>query len=504
MIFRCSLGFFRTFGFGSFVFLFTFSIGCQQYESKPLDIQSYDQQWIVRDINIKPVIDYAHQLQATENEQAVAFNPNDGLSLWEAKAVALYFNPELRRVRLQAQVPLMSARESGYWNDPELEVEILRILNRGQGDRYKLQRPSIEGMSGTGLEIAPPQIGKVEGDRVEKPWIIGVGLSLTIPLSGRLAVEKEKAWAEYGVAWREIAIQEWHTLKTLNNKWFEWSATKAEINLTREYLQQLEKILETAEKLSASGELKPIDARIFAIEKAFKQTELYELEENEERQRLEILTLLGLEPHTPVELIPDLFAINTTASEEDRRRVLLENHPLLAMAKANYQTAEHDLHLEIRKQYPDLTIGPAYGWETGQSRLGLGFGFPIPLWNRNRQAIAEATAARDVSRNHVELTWERILAELAQAETSLKAARKRRAMLADTVAPLVDLQVEETKRLIALGETDVLLIIDAFKGSLEAKLELVSVRLAEATVASELNSMLRPQWFVKPEDRKEQ
>ena len=503
MIFRCSSAFLGTFGLGSCVFLFSASIGCRQYESKPLDLRGYDQQWVTRDINIKPVIDYAHQLQAVENGQTAAFNPNDGLSLGEARAVALYFNPELRRVRLQAQVPLMGARESGYWDDPEFEVEVLRILNRGKGNRYKLQRPSIEGMSGTGLEIAPPQVGRVEGDRVEKPWILGVGLSLTIPLSGRLAVEKEKAWAEYGVAWREIAVQEWQTLKTLNNKWFEWSATREEITLTREYLQQLEKILETAKKLSASGELKPVDARVFAIEKAFKQAELYKLKENEESQRLDILAMLGLEPHAPFELGPDLSVVCTSVPEENRRQLLLENHPLLATAEANYQAAEHDLHLEIRKQYPDLTIGPAYGWETGQSRLGLGFGFPLPLWNRNRQAIAEATAARDVSRNYAELTWERVLAELSQAEISLKAAQKRRAILADTVAPLVDLQVEETRRLIALGETDVLLIIDAFKGSLEAKLELVSVRLAEATVASELNSMLRPQWFVKPEDRKE-
>jgi hypothetical protein len=47
--------------------------------------------------------------------------------------------------------------------------------------------------------------------------------------------------------------------------------------------------------------------------------------------------------------------------------------------------------LEILRRYPDLTTGPDCSLAEGFSSLGFGFGFPIPLWNRKRQAIAQAS-----------------------------------------------------------------------------------------------------------------
>ena len=40
----------------------------------------------------------------------------------------------------------------------------------------------------------------------------------------------------------------------------------------------------------------------------------------------------------------------------------------LRRLREEYEVAEHALHREIRKQYPDLTIGPLYETDQGQSQ----------------------------------------------------------------------------------------------------------------------------------------
>ena len=63
----------------------------------------------------------------------------------------------------------------------------------------------------------------------------------------------------------------------------------------------------------------------------------------------------------------------------------------LRQLREEYEVAEHALHREIRKQYPDLTIGPLYETDQGQSRLGFLGATPLPLLNATRPGIAEAT-----------------------------------------------------------------------------------------------------------------
>ncbi len=75
---------------------------------------------------------------------------------------------------------------------------------------------------------------------------------------------------------------------------------------------------------------------------------------------------------------------------------------------AEYEVAERTFELEIRKQYPDLQIGPGYGLEDGQDQVLMGLSLPLPVLNANRQAIARAEANRSVARASVEAALERL------------------------------------------------------------------------------------------------
>jgi outer membrane protein TolC len=456
--------------------------------------------WNARDICAEPVREFARQLLEARPEDGTDFDPTDGVNLQEAEIIALYFNPSLRVARQDAQVPLAGARKAGLWDDPQIELEVLRILNRGRGDRRRILPGEVSPTDDGTVEWTGPQVERVEGDRVDDPWVIGVGLSLTIPLSGRLAVEKDKAWAEYDAAWRHVVVQEWRLMRSLRQQWMEWSAVRARIDLVSTYLEQSTQVTTMAEQLAAAGELKPTDARVLEIEQAMRCAELADLVAEAENRRLGLLAMMGLVPEASCELVPCLMATSDEAQPEQARELLLHNYPPLLFVQSEYEVAEQQLRLEIREQYPDISIGPSYAFEESQSRLGFGFGMPIPLWNRNQRGIAEVLAARDAARARAEAVCEEAVAKLAEVEARLEAALQRRRILEQDVAPLVDRQIEETRQLAELGEIDALLLRDALAQSLETKLALLSATLDASVGADELRSMLWPRWLT-PEQR---
>jgi len=477
--------------------------GCATYERRPLGLEQYAGNWPLRDINADSIREYAETL--AHDEENVPYDSSDGLSLMEAEAVALVFNPRLRLARARAEVPLASAREAGWWPDPEFEANVMRFASRGSKGRFRFDGPSFDGvnsgiigangLSANGLETTPPGFRRSEGDFIDEPWIIGASLSITIPISGRLAVEQDWAWAEYAASWRRILVSEWELLTHLRAAWLKWSTTRERIDFIKVFIEQLDAVATMTERLAAAGELKPTDARLLQIELRRQYATLHAAESEAELQRLGLLALLGLAPETPVDLQPQVFLPRIDKAPDLRRDALLLHDPRITAARAEYEAAEQRLRLEVRKQYPDLNVGPGYSFEEGLSRLGFGFGFALPLWNHNRQAVAEASAEREAARTRAEARIEQVFSELARAEARLRYAAERRKMLIDDVAPLVGRQVEETRMFLDLGEVDVLVLRDALSSVHQTKLEVLEAILEEAQAANVLQQMLTPRWI---------
>ncbi|MEX2673347.1 MAG: TolC family protein [Phycisphaeraceae bacterium] len=440
--------------------------GCRSYQAQPLDLPAYQNEWKQRDLTSPSVAAFAEQL-ATRHEDddadpPPAFDPDDGLTLDEAEAVTLLLNPHLRTLRLRAQVPLMGARNAGQWQDPSISFNALRIL-----------------------------------ESVQDPWILGGGLALTLPLSGRLAVERDLAWSEYDAAWREAALAEWETLNELRQAWLRWSATQQEAALLREYLAHLEPVQESAERLVEVGELPATDARVLQMETARRAVELTHLQAQADQQRIAVLRLLGLSPAASVDLVASLNLPAPNMDADAAQAAILE-HPELILAQARYDAAEHRLHREIRKQYPDLTIGPATQWEEGQSRIGLSGALPIPLWNRNSRAIEEAESARDAARAETHALLQSLTHRLDTLHRQQQSGHARRRTLEEDVAPLVDQQMQEMQQLIELGELNILLLYDALQRSLQTKQAMLQATREQASASAAIRAMLQPRWAIEP------
>ena len=441
--------------------------GCQGYDPMPLDEAAHLAEWNKRDPRSDSVVAYAAKLAERDTQARGKYDLSDGASLAEAEVIALFFNPGLRTARLSADAELAGARESGRWEDPELHVDAAWILAS-----------------------------------ISQPWMLGAGITFTIPFSGRPGVQRDLAFAGYDVAVRGVVASEWETLIALRQQWNEAAATAERLRLTREFITQIETVKATADRLAESGELTALDARLFALELASRRAEVMGLQASLRMNELKLFELMGLSPDAPLKLNTALSAATTPAT--DAQKTLLANNPLLAKKRAEYEVAEQSFRLEIHKQYPDLAIGPSYEIEEGQSRIGIGFGLPIPIINMNREGIARSRAARLAVRSEFEGELENLMHQLAQAEAARKAAREQREYIERELAPLADEQVDDARQLAEMGEFDAITQLDALTRRHEARLQVLEVNLTESLAREQVLALLGPTFKPEPKENEDE
>ncbi len=441
-------------GLGSAVAL-TALAGCQSYERAPLEMADHRVALDTRLAATEPISDFVERLSGAGNQVPERFDPNDGLSPAEGEVLALFYNPDLRLARLDAGVALATYETAGLWEDPQFGFD--------------------------GAEIISPA----------GPFEYGLALSLTIPISGRLGVEKDRAGAAYESELRRIVDAEWTTRAAVRSTWASWSAAAERLGLLREVIGQVERISTITDRLEKAGELTRVEARLLRAELIESRTDLAAAVLAEARARIKLLGLMGLPPESTVELLPAIPAA-PIADVDDPIDRLIETNTDLAVRRAEYQVAEESLRLEIRKQYPDITIGTGYGSEDNDDRLLLGVSIPIPILNANRAGIAEAKARREVARASAETTFEHLTRELAMARAAYDASRTQRDAFERDLVPMLDEQASEVEQLIDLGEVNTLLLLETVTRRFEAKSRLLDLRLAETDAAIEITRLLGP------------
>lgn len=439
------------------IFAVLLCAACQGYDPMPLDTGEHLSAWAKRNPRDASVVEYAKKLAQADKQSRAAYNLDDGVSLHEAEVIALFFNPDLRVARLHADVAQAGAREAGYWDNPELEVDAARILAS-----------------------------------VENPWILGGGISFTLPLSGRKGVEEDLAWAEHGVTRAQVVQAEWEVLVELRTLWRERTLLIEQQRLTEGFIEDVRTVQEVADALVEANELVALDARLFELEIATQRGTLARLATQQRDAELRLRELMGLRPDAPLTLNGALES--PPALPGKRQDELLARNPLLDIKRSEYEVSEQHLRLEIRKQYPDLTIGGGYELEEGQSRIGIGFGIPIPIINLNKEGIARAKAKRLAVRAEFEGEVEKLLHRLARAELRWNASREQRAFIEREIAPLADRQVEDARQLAELGEFEALTQLEALSRQHEARMNVLEATNEEALARDEILALLGPTW----------
>ncbi len=390
-----------------------------------------------------------------EVAEGAEWDYTDGVSLAEGQLLGWVFNPELRLLRMDSELAETSALWSGRWQDPEFSFDLLRI-----------------------------------DEHVPDRWVVGKALSFTLPTSGALAVERRLSDAQRERVQETVHAAEWDLQLRIQEAWWNWSAASLKAEALGGYVGLLKRFSAQATTLSGAGEMPSTEANLFVMEFAARQAEIIRAQGEASFAEQDLRMLLGVAPDAPLEFLPELPA-NSSALEVGMEEATARNVGLALLREA-YDLAELQVQLEIRRQYPDLGIGPQLEDDAGQGRFGVSLSVPLSIWNRNRKAIEEARVLRERARVAYETNWELLAGRLRSAELRRGAFAAQRELLQTEMVPLVDRQLAQALQLMELGEGESLVLLESLRSAYDTKLTLIEARHQEARAGAVVSNLIGP------------
>ncbi len=371
---------------------------CTAYRPAPIDLARDTEQWRAVSAEVCPA--------------------GRTLSRADIHRIGLMLNPALNEARLSHARSTAVAEFAGLWEDPSVSADLVRVIPESMNNRE-------------------------------------VGLSLAIPLTGIPALAK-KAAEQYSEA-------DFWTVKEKERAYLEeLDQLCATLRLTHVKHQTMQKRLaELRDERDRIARLHELGEVSFAAYQVANQrlndtiNDEQELESEHLTKHLELTTLLGLHPDFRQVEIQETLPRGIPAAQPVPTAAELLQNPALHAQLASYGGTELELQAEIRRQYPQLSLGSGYGYEEENDKLGFSLGLSLPLWNRNREAIARATGDRSVKLAETLTSWKTLMQQAEalrdRQELALQHCRAER----ERVDTLVEHAARQEK-LYALGEGELL------------------------------------------------
>lgn len=370
------------------------------------------------------------------------------LSLADVRRRAVAFSPELNALRLARATSEAKADAAGWWEDPSLDVDWLRIL----------QEP-------------------------ENPFVWGGSLTFTLPLSGIPGLERRTAeayaeadrWAVVAAerdAAGEAAVQA-VTARELKKA----GETVARLLTSTNYLAASA----AAARLAEAGELPRVEHEQLVSDAQEWVRTKQELAHEQLAAETALRRTLLLAPTCEIDWSDG--AARADFPTNAYTLLAFTNAPSVRAAAARLAGGEAELDREVRRQYPELSVGPAYSREEGFNRVGFAAGVTLPLWNRNRVGVATARGARDEARQAAVEAWR----DAVQRWHGLKAEQARAHAGARAPEPTPP---DAAERLYEIGELDAVGYVGAVHRFLSEAVAAARQRIDADALAERMKSVV--------------
>lgn len=334
--------------------------GCRTYEPSPIDWMREKSVWMER------------------GELKFA-------SLDDVERIALVGNAELNLMRVKRSLAANVVREIGWWDDPELDIDLMRVVNP-----------------------------------TENPVLGGASLSMTLPLSGVKGLERKAADCYLAADAADIVAAERETAVAVRMAALRYLTGCESVRIQRDFESDTRVVeaLAAAERLAEAGELSKTEVASARLRRHQRLHKLRESEYGVAESEQELRRLMGVAPSVRLDF--DGYADRPRSPAATALDPLdCTRHPKVRAAVCRLEGGEAALEAEIRRQYPDLKLGPAYSREEGLDRFGIVAGLTLPLWNRNRKGIAEAEGKRDEAKAEAVRIWRDIVLAADAARRTL-------------------------------------------------------------------------------------
>jgi len=300
---------------------------------------------------------------------------DDGLSLAEANALALFYAPTLVTARGDLELKGAELLRAGLLSNPELFL----------GPRLAT--------SGGAL-------------------IFPASLSLRIPLDDRRGAEKARAASEIEAARLLLLSKEAEVLISVRQRFTRIAGLQASMRIRADLARASAEAFRGIEGLFRAGRADQVALGLASLDRDEAARDLRDAEAAVERSRIALLTFIGLLPDPALKIAADeaLLVPVPVPDVQDHQRML--GHPHLRALEASYRAREFGLKSEVARQYPALSIGPDFESDDGDASIGVGLSISLPIFDSNSGAIAVAKVQRTIGRD----AWRAALVDLASRE----------------------------------------------------------------------------------------
>lgn len=318
-------------------------------------------------------------------------------------------------------------------------------------------------------------------------------LAQTVDLAGRRSTRADAAEERVDAARAEAeTIARAHRAE-IQVRFFEALLAEKRVRAVREWHSNGERIARIIERREKAGEVSAYDRRRLEREQASASARLAVEEASSVRAREQLRALVGErtsngEPWTRLvgNVLPE-----TEPPPLEQLLADVENRPDLQALRAELRASELDARAAGRWWLPDFTLGA--GVKTvdvdGERLTGpfLTFSVPLPALDQSQADALEASGRSSVARGRYALVRQAAVGEIRglwmEASSLARAARDFREKAVGASRALVD----TAERAYDAGEMDLLELLDAHRGALEAELQELDLEMSARRSSIELS-----------------
>lgn len=432
------------------------SCGFQEYIAKPIDTAA-----VAQKVNSKRPDDSRFNQYLLTNGYSPEQLPVQKWGLDELTYCALFFHPSLDVARTQ-------------WRAAE-------AAKLSAGERPK---PTISGSLAKGNNA----------NNDISPYAYGLSIDIPLETADKRSIRIENAEHLSQAAKLEIAQTAWRLRNQVAQSLFEYQFNRQLTKLLAEEQAKRQEIVDIYQKRTNLGESSNIELSAAKLQLQTAAAELNARERNSLVLLSQLASGLGLSL-TQLQSMQLAESTNTDllaalSVQADVQSSALLNRLDIRAALERYAAAEAKLKLEIAKQYPDISLSPGYTYEFGNKVWSLGLSSLLTLLNKNKAAIAEATALREVEAAQFEALQTTVIAEANTANAKLAQARQ----MLENQKNLLQQQQKNTQRMerrFSSGEIDKLEVTYARLEQVVAEKNVALSRYQLTTSVNELENALQ-------------
>lgn len=393
---------------------------------------------------------------------------------------------------LPAQWGWRELLHSSFYFHPDLNVARSQLKVAMAGITTAGQRPNPSISVGAGRRNEP-----------EVPEVYSLGFNIPIETAGKRQARLDMALALSDDARFNIAQTAWTLRQRLLLSWIEFNAAKQNLAILQQENRLREHIVTMLQQRLEAGMVSSVELSNARLQwQRIQQTMVLEQGRIDELQtqlasnaglplsQFRRLTLQNDDPATLMQAshpIDIANALNPSAQD-----AALLNRLDIRAGLARYAASEARLRLEIARQYPDISLSPAYNYEEGFHIWSLGINSLLNIMHRNQGQIAEATALRENEAAQFEALQARVIAAMDSARSRYGSALQALSQAHELYQTLQQQAILAGQRF-ELGYADRLELATQQLESLLAKQNLISAEYqVQRTAAALEDSMQLP------------